>query len=82
MFSSRLMLAAPRYVEMNPVHAGLVERAEDWDWSSARYHLGLSTADRLVREPSLFGLDWRGYLTDTDGHDNTNYDLHLRMGRL
>jgi hypothetical protein len=25
--------------------------------------------------------DWRGYLTDTDGHDKTNYDLHLRTGR-
>jgi REP element-mobilizing transposase RayT len=25
-----------RYIEDNPVHAGLVTRAEDWLWSSAR----------------------------------------------
>jgi putative transposase len=29
------LLAAWRYVERNPVEAGLVERAEDWPWSSA-----------------------------------------------
>ena len=53
----RHLLSAVRYVEMNPVHAGLVERAEDWEWSSARYHLGLSSADWLVRERSLLGLE-------------------------
>ena len=26
---------AIRYVERNPVHAGLVQREEDWEWSSA-----------------------------------------------
>jgi REP-associated tyrosine transposase len=79
----RHLLAAVRYVEMNPVDAGLVERAEDWEWSSARYHLGISTGDRIVREQSLFGLvnDWRKYLPDANGHDNTNYELHLRTGR-
>ncbi len=30
---------ALRYVELNPVRAGLVERAWDWPWSSARAHL-------------------------------------------
>ena len=30
------LLRALRYVENNPVVAGLVERAEDWQWSSAR----------------------------------------------
>ncbi len=79
----RHLLAAIRYVEMNPVHAGLAERAEDWEWSSARYHLGLSAADRLVVERSLFGLvnDWWEYLMGADGHDNANYELHLRTGR-
>ena len=77
------LLAAVRYVERNPVDAGLVKRAEDWEWSSARYHLGLSAADRLARERSVFGLvnDWRVYLTGADGHDNTNYELHLRTRR-
>src|SRR5207244_4348221 len=29
------LLAILRYIERNPVRAGLVERAEDWPWSSA-----------------------------------------------
>jgi putative transposase len=29
-----------RYVELNPVRAGLVAAAEQYDWSSARAHLG------------------------------------------
>lgn len=33
------LLVAARYVENNPVAAGLVERAESWPWSSARAHL-------------------------------------------
>jgi putative transposase len=33
--------ACLRYVELNPVRAGLVARPEDWRWSSARAHLGL-----------------------------------------
>jgi putative transposase len=31
---------ALRYVELNPVRAGLVERAWEWPWSSARAHVG------------------------------------------
>jgi putative transposase len=33
--------AAFRYVALNPVRAGLVKRAQDWRWSSARAQLGL-----------------------------------------
>ena len=37
--------ACLRYVELNPVRAGLVARPEDWRWSSARAHLGLAGDD-------------------------------------
>jgi putative transposase len=33
------LAAAIRYVSLNPVRARLVERAEDWPWSSVRAHL-------------------------------------------
>ena len=33
------LMTAVRYVERNPVAAGLVARAEDWRWSSARSHV-------------------------------------------
>ena len=61
----RHLLACARYVELNPVRAGLVERAEEWLWSSARAHLGGPTdglsepAPLLERWP-----DWRAVLDD------------------
>ena len=36
------MWTALRYVELNPVRAGLVRHAEDWPWSSATAHMGLT----------------------------------------
>jgi putative transposase len=33
------LAAAARYVALNPVRARLVDRAEEWPWSSARAHL-------------------------------------------
>jgi len=33
------LMAAARYVAVNPVRARLVARAEDWRWSSVRAHL-------------------------------------------
>ena len=41
------LMVAARYVENNPVAAGLVGRAQDWPWSSARAHVG-GTADGLT----------------------------------
>lgn len=46
--------AAVRYVEQNPVRAGLVELAEDYPWSSAAFHLGLRD-DRLVTGLGVWG---------------------------
>jgi putative transposase len=31
-----------RYVELNPVRAGMVDHAQDWPWSSYRAHAGLA----------------------------------------
>jgi putative transposase len=41
------LMAAARYVALNPVRARLVERPEDWRWSSVGAHL-LGRDDRLV----------------------------------
>jgi putative transposase len=46
---------AIRYVELNPVRAGMVERAEDYRWSSARAHCGL-VVDRVVGHATLSAL--------------------------
>jgi putative transposase len=42
------LIAAVRYVSLNPVRAGVVSRAEDWAWSSVRAHLN-GDDDGLVR---------------------------------
>lgn len=60
----RYLLTAVRYVELNPVRAGLVKRAWDYRWSSARYHVGLRKTDALVTDRDLWGLvsHWRRLL--------------------
>jgi putative transposase len=57
------LIAAARYVELNPVRAGLVADAGEWPWSSARAHLS-GRDDRLVRVAPLLAMvaDWRGLL--------------------
>ena len=57
------LLACARYVELNPVRAGLAARAEDWPWSSARAHLA-GKDDGLVRMQPLLDQvgDWAGFL--------------------
>lgn len=41
------LLTVLRYIEANPLRARIVERAEDYRWSSYRVH-GLGSADELV----------------------------------
>lgn len=57
--------AAVRYVELNPVRAGLVRSATDYPWSSARAHSGLE-ADPLLDPgrpyPGPIG-DWAAWLS-------------------
>ena len=57
------LLAAARYVELNPVRAGLVKRARDWRWSSARAHLA-GRDDRLAAVAPLLErvADWKAFL--------------------
>lgn len=40
-----------RYVELNPVKAGMVMRAEDYRWSSFRSKVGLEDSDILDHDP-------------------------------
>jgi putative transposase len=42
-------IAAARYVERNPVRAKICESAGDYQWSSARYHLGKIKKDPIIK---------------------------------
>lgn len=46
-------LACCRYIELNPVRAGLAAHPRDWPWSSWRAH-ALDAADALVRDHPLY----------------------------
>jgi putative transposase len=60
------LMAAVRYVENNPVAAGMVAKAEDWRWSSARSHVaGKQAAGDLLTDVAAIGQhvrNWRAYL--------------------
>lgn len=60
------LMAAVRYVECNPVTAGLCREPWDWPWSSARPHLQ-GVDDELVEVLPMQALvhDWRDYLQST-----------------
>jgi len=75
----RYLLGAVRYVESNPVRAGLCAQAADWPWSSARAHLR-GEDDQLVRVAPMLDLvgDWADYLLD-QSPDTLASDLHQHM---
>ena len=58
-FSSALdetcLWGAIRYVERNPVQAGLVERSEDYLWSSAAAHCGIKDDGLLSTDFPMSG---------------------------
>ena len=53
-----------RYIHRNPVKRGLVERPEDWKWSSVRWWMdrreGELECDRPPGDPRIWEL-WKGY---------------------
>ena len=57
------LLAAARYVELNPVRAGMAEAADKWRWSSARAHLAGKDDGVVIVKPLLDRVpDWSGFL--------------------
>ncbi len=65
----RHALAAARYVERNPVRAGIVGRAWDYKWSSARSHIG-ETDDPILAKtwpPKELLSQWQQLLRDDEG---------------
>lgn len=50
------LLALCRYVELNPVRAGLVEAAACWEWSSYRAHVGMHPTCTWLDSDAVHGL--------------------------
>lgn len=89
------LMAAVRYVENNPVAAGMVGAAQDWRWSSARSHIAARrAADDPLTDIAALGAhvpNWRAMLArgleagglDTAGEAVADaIEARLRTGRL
>jgi len=71
-FSSPLdasyLLNAVRYVELNPVRANMITSAEDYPWSSAAAHCGLTSDPLVVPKPCSIAFaaidDWSRWLAE------------------
>jgi putative transposase len=79
------LLAAIRYILLNPVRAGLVARAVDWPHSSARAHI-LGVPDCLIDRRLVASLvdDWETCLNrmEPDKDDLIHcFRRHSRIGR-
>ena len=78
------LLAAARYLETNPLRAGLVERPEDWPFSSARAHLA-GEDDELVKVRPLLKrvpYSWAEFLALPVQREMAEaIRLHQRTGR-
>jgi putative transposase len=78
----RYLLAAARYVEMNPVAAGMTTLPEEFRWSSAAAHLA-GKDDQLVKVRPLLDIvrDWQEFLTLTNEEELALLKKHERSGR-
>ncbi|HEX4736355.1 MAG TPA: transposase [Allosphingosinicella sp.] len=82
------LIVAARYVELNPVKAKLVKRAEDWRWSSAGAHVD-GKRDGLTDLAALAGVhrNWRAMLRrgleagDLPPEAEIAIEAHQRTGR-
>ena len=76
------LLAAAKYVEMNPVAAGMVTYPADYPWSSARAHL-TAQDDQLVKVEPLLSLicNWKEFLSLPTEEEIAIFRKHERTGR-
>lgn len=77
------LLAAARYVELNPIRAGLVVDAEKYAWSSASAHIS-GQDDTLVKVKPLIEIvgNWREFLSgDVRKETAEVISCHERTGR-
>jgi putative transposase len=63
-------MAVLRYIELNPVRAGLVREAEAWEWSSARGHVR-GRGDKVAKGGAfgMSGGQWRSFLREAADED-------------
>jgi putative transposase len=74
------LIAAVRYVSLNPVRARLVARADDWPWSSVRAHLAGADDGLASVRPVLDRVERFADLLRTDADDPAFRTLRASEG--
>lgn len=63
-------ISAIRYVERNPVRAGLVQEACEWKWSSASFHIGKEKSEiplgDIFEILNMSQSEWKEYLSSRE----------------
>ena len=54
--SALYVLGTYRYIERNPIRAGMIPGPLDYEWSSARANVGASLGNELTRHPEFLAL--------------------------
>lgn len=71
---------ALRYVELNPVRAGMVATPEQWRWSSAATHCGLTNPDPLLEmgrwRKRWRAAEWGRFIADAESAADVNRLRH------
>lgn len=76
------LLAAVRYVELNPVRANLCTQPEHWRWSSTRAHLDGKDDGVVTVRPMMERIpNWKDYLSVDDTERLDRLRKHQRTGR-
>ena len=79
----RYLLTAVRFIELNPVRAALVQKPEEYRWSSAAAHLA-GRDDFLVRVAPLHRLvaNWESFLSEApdEGEVRLLKNMSVRAG--
>lgn len=78
------LIVAARYIERNPVRAGLVEKPWHWPWSSALTHInekddGYIKLDYLLSSVGMSYTSWKDYI---GYRDEKNFLQHIRKHTL
>ncbi len=76
------LLAAARYIEMNPVAADLVAHPAEYPWSSAKAHIA-GEDDLLLKASPLLAMigNWRNFLSLSNEEELKVLKRHERTGR-
>ena len=84
------LLLCQKYIEQNPVRAGLVSDSEKWHWSSCRHHIGAGTIPWISDHPLYWALGntpferqlaWQKTMKEPiNDHDLLKVSDHLNYG--